>query len=53
MSSFLMYVSSLFVAAARIPYLDGYVFGTVCVLATVAVNAVVIHCIYEFGSSAK
>jgi hypothetical protein len=51
MTSFLLYVSSLFVAAAQTPYLDGYFFGTVCVVATIAINAVVIDAIYNFKVS--
>lgn len=48
MTSFLLHISSLFVAAAQIPYLDGYFFATVCLIATVAVNAIVIDTIYKF-----
>jgi len=48
MSSLLVYVSSLFIAAAQTPYLDGYFFGTVCVVATIAVNAIIIDAIYKF-----
>jgi hypothetical protein len=52
MSSFLIGLSDLILKVAQTPYLDGYCFGTLVIVATIAVNAVVIHCIYEFGGKA-
>ena len=47
MSSLLMQLSFVLVKLAQTPYLDGYFAGTVAVIATIAVNALVIHCIYS------
>jgi hypothetical protein len=48
MTSFLMSLSSLIAGIAQTPYLDGYFAGAVAIIATIAVNACVIHFIYQF-----
>jgi hypothetical protein len=47
MSSLLMQLSFVLVKLAQTPYLDGYLSGAVAIIATIAVNALVIHCIYS------
>ena len=49
MTYFLMTLSGFFSSLAHTPYLDGYFFGTLCVVATIVVNAIVIDTIYSFG----
>lgn len=51
MTSFLLYLSSGLVSAAQTPYLDGYFAGAIAIIGTIAVNAFVIHCIYQFDCS--
>jgi hypothetical protein len=50
MTSFLLTVSSFLVSVAQTPYLDGYFAGAVAIAVTIAVNAIVIDCIYRFGT---
>jgi hypothetical protein len=49
-TTIIMNLSNLIASIAHIPYLDGYVFGTLCLVGTIATCAFVIDFIYQFDS---